>query len=80
MSVAPGTKVLARWTNSYRYYACPATVAKVNTVSVIVTLDEATMDGDTLLYTAGKKIKCPLWNDMRGWSANNRVEPAGGYS
>jgi hypothetical protein len=79
LALASGTKVLARWTNSFRFYACPATVVKVNSASVIVTLDEAITDGDKLLYPAGKKIKCPLWENMRGWSANNRVEPAGGY-
>lgn len=77
--LAPGTKVLARWTNSYSYYAAPATVTKVNGKSVLVAIDESILGakGNTI-YPAGNKIKCPLFFGDT-WSANNRVEPAGGY-
>jgi hypothetical protein len=70
-----GDKVRVHWTNCGSYYAAPATVARINDKSIVVTLDEAV---DTLTglggYPVGQKIKVPRLGSA-GWSANNCVNP-----
>jgi hypothetical protein len=76
-SLTVGMKVIARWTNSGYSYAVPATIAKVNGKSVIVTLDEEVRgpsllrsDVETVIYPIGRRITLPrLWGQC--WSANN---------
>lgn len=76
-----GQSVTVRWTNNNRSYKSPATVARVNKQSVIVTLD-GEVKSDLGTYPMGHSIKAPLLTYGSGgdlWSANNRVEPVEGY-
>ena len=81
-SLNVGDKVYAVWTNCHNYYAANATVLKVNKASFVVTLDEE-VSSSLGTYPVGNKIKCPRFalgtSGMELWSANNRLEPVGGY-
>ena len=68
-----GDVVLARWTNSYNYYAARATVRKINAKSLRVILEEP-IDG----YPEGWEILLPRQADIFGaarWSVNNGAFP-----
>ncbi len=68
-----GSKVVARWTNSYRSYQAPATVKKINDKSIVVTLNEA-IPTDIGGYPAGHKLPVPSCNSDL-WSNSNSVAP-----
>jgi len=42
--LAAGQRVVIRWTNSHRLYAAAATITKVNTKSVLASIDTAITD------------------------------------
>lgn len=79
-SLTVGMKVVARWTNCHRYYSAPATIAKLNGKSVIVTLDAEIRSvnpydraaGERVIYPVGRRITLPRLMGQT-WSANNCV-------
>lgn len=81
-SLKPGSIVLARWTNSGRYFKGKATVVRVNAQSVRVRLLEKVGVDFYGGYPEGREIVCPrlaVGSGLAKWSANNRVEPLGGF-
>lgn len=70
-----GDHVEARWTNSGMQWSGKATVAKINSMSIVVTLDHEVGSG-THKYPAGQKISLPGSGQFQGkWSWNNTVLP-----
>lgn len=81
-SLKPGCYVLARWTNSGRYFYGKAEVVRVNAQSIRVRLLETVAPDFWGGYPGGHEIVCPrlaIGSGMKQWSANNRVEPLGGF-
>lgn len=74
-----GQRVRINWTNSHRYFTAVGSVAKINRASVIVVINDEVPHE----YGFDQAIKAPLLamgtSSMKSWSANNRVEPVGGY-
>ncbi len=71
----PEDRVIACWTNSFRYYRVPAVVVRNNVASVRIRLTED-RDG----YRAGREFAIPKLSSLRNmfndkWSLHNRVVP-----
>lgn len=76
-----GDEVRVNWTSCHCRFSARAEVVKVNGKSFVTRLLEPVpYDGSIEKgYPVGQTIKAPRLDDLKGWTANNRVEPVRGY-
>ena len=77
VSLQVGQEVWFRFTNNNRFRRVKVKIAKINAKSVLgENLEEVKTDLGT--YPKGHVFKVPRITDLKGWTANNRVEPLDG--
>jgi hypothetical protein len=75
-----GSPVTLCYTYQFRFFRMPAEVARLDaeTITARVLVDQRGRSG-RILWPKGQLLTVPRYAEGGKWSAQNRVEPEGGY-